>query len=76
MLPNNFSILLPMNKPTKVNKALIVVGEEGENVVRSARNLVDIQTASPSTINVYDILKYDTVIITKSSVEAIEEVYA
>jgi large subunit ribosomal protein L4 len=60
----------------KVNKALIVVGEEGENVVRSARNLVDIQTASPSTINVYDILKYDTVIITKSSVEAIEEVYA
>ena len=59
-----------------VNKALIVVGEEGENVVKSARNIADIQTASPSTINVYDILKYDTVIITKSSVEAIEEVYA
>ena len=60
----------------KVNKALIVVGEEGENVVKSARNIADIQTASPNTINVYDILKYDTVIITKSSVEAIEEVYA
>jgi large subunit ribosomal protein L4 len=59
-----------------VNKALIVVGEEGGNVVKSARNIADIQTASPSTINVYDILKYDTVIITKSSVEAIEEVYA
>ncbi len=60
----------------KVDKALIVVGDEGENVVRSARNIADIQTASPDTINVYDLLKYDTVIITKSSVEAIEEVYA
>ncbi len=60
----------------KVNNALIVVGDEGENVVRSARNIADIRTASPNTINVYDLLKYDTVIITKSSVEAIEEVYA
>ena len=60
----------------KVNNALVVVGDEGVNVVRSARNLADVQTASPSTINVYDLLKYDTVIITKSGVEAIEEVYA
>ena len=59
-----------------VNNALVVVGDEGVNVVRSARNLADVQTASPSTINVYDLLKYDTVIITKSGVEAIEEVYA
>ena len=59
-----------------VSNALVIVGEEGVNVVKSARNLAGIQTASPSTINVYDILKYDTVIITKSSVEAIEEVYA
>ena len=60
----------------KVSNALVVVGDEGVNVVRSARNLADVQTASPSTINVYDLLKYDTVIITKSGVEAIEEVYA
>ncbi len=59
-----------------VNKALIVVGTEGENVVKSARNIAGVCTASPETINVYDILKYDTIIITKSSVEAIEEVYA
>ncbi len=60
----------------KVSNALVVVGDEGVNVVKSARNLADVQTASPSTINVYDLLKYDTVIITKSGVEAIEEVYA
>jgi large subunit ribosomal protein L4 len=45
-------------------------------VVLSARNLEGVQTATPGTINVYDILKYDTVIATKSSVEKIEEVYA
>ena len=60
----------------KVSKALLVVGEDSENVVLSARNLADVQTASPNTINVYDMLKYDTVIATKSSVEKIEEVYA
>ena len=60
----------------KVDKALVVITESSENVVKSARNLAGIQTASPSTINVYDILKYDTMIVTKDSVSAIEEVYA
>ncbi len=60
----------------KVNKALVVITEESENVVKSARNLAGVETASPSTINVYDILKYDTMIVTKNSVEKIEEVYA
>ncbi len=60
----------------KVYKARIVVGTEGVYVVKSARNIAGVCTASPETINVYDILKYDTIIITKSSVEAIEEVYA
>jgi large subunit ribosomal protein L4 len=59
-----------------VSKALIVVGEDSENVVLSARNIAGVQTASPDSINVYDILKYGTVIATKSSVEKIEEVYA
>ena len=60
----------------KVGKALVVVTDGSENVVRSAKNIPGVETASPSTINVYDILKYDTVIATKSSVAAIEEVYA
>lgn len=60
----------------KVEKALVIVDENSENVVLSARNLSGVQTAAPNTINVYDLLKYDTVIATKSSVEKIEEVYA
>lgn len=60
----------------KVGKALVVITDDSENVVRSAKNIPGVETASPSTINVYDILKYDTVIATKSSVAAIEEVYA
>ena len=60
----------------KVGKALVVITDDSENVVRSAKNIPGVETASPSTINVYDILKYDTVIATKSSVAVIEEVYA
>ncbi len=60
----------------KVGKALVVITDDSENVVKSAKNIPGVETASPSTINVYDILKYDTVIATKSSVAAIEEVYA
>ena len=60
----------------KVNKALVVLPENDENVVRSARNIASVKTAFVNTINVYDILKYDTVVATKATVEAIEEVYA
>ena len=60
----------------KVDKALVVIGNDSENVVLSARNIPGVQTASVNTINVYDILKYNTVIATKSSVASIEEVYA
>ena len=59
-----------------LDKALIVVDGESENVVLSARNIPGVHTASPETINVYDIMKYSTVIATKSSVASIEEVYA
>ena len=59
-----------------VNKALIVVNADSENVVLSARNIPNVETASVNTINVFDILKYNTVIATKSSVASIEEVYA
>lgn len=60
----------------KVNKALVVLPENDTNVVRSARNIASVKTAFVNTINVYDILKYDTVVATKATVEAIEEVYA
>ena len=60
----------------KVDKALVVIGNDSENVALSARNIPGVQTASVNTINVYDILKYNTVIATKSSVASIEEVYA
>ncbi len=60
----------------KVANALVVVPENDANVVLSARNVASVKTASVNTINVYDVLKYDTVVATKATVEAIEEVYA
>ena len=60
----------------KVDNALVIVGKDSDNAVISARNLEGVETASPETINVYDLLKYNTVIATKSSVATIEEVYA
>ncbi|MCD8014136.1 MAG: 50S ribosomal protein L4 [Lachnospiraceae bacterium] len=60
----------------KLDKALVVIEENDQNVVLSARNLPDVKTAFINTINVYDILKYNTVVVTKAAVEAIEEVYA
>ena len=60
----------------KVSKALVVVGEGSDNVVLSARNIPTVKTAYVNTINVYDILKYNTVVATKAAVANIEEVYA
>jgi len=59
-----------------VKKALIVLNEKNENVILSARNIPNVQTALTNSINVYDILKYDTLILTKDAVATIEEVYA
>ena len=60
----------------KVAKALVVVGDDSANAVMSARNIASVKTAYVNTINVFDILKYNTVVATKSAVAAIEEVYA
>ena len=60
----------------KVSKALVVVGEDSDNVVKSAKNIPTVKTAYVNTINVYDILKYNTVVATKTAVANIEEVYA
>lgn len=60
----------------KVSKALVVLNDNDQNVVMSARNIPAVKTALTNTINVYDILKYDTVVVTKAAVATIEEVYA
>ena len=58
------------------DKALVVLGEKDDVVIKSANNLPFVQTALPGTINVYDILKVGTLILTKDAVTKIEEVYA
>jgi large subunit ribosomal protein L4 len=58
------------------SKTLIVVAENNENIVKSARNIEGVTTAFVNTLNVYDILKYDKFIITKDAVKKVEEVYA
>ena len=60
----------------KVNKALVVVNENDKNVMMSARNVKDVKMALTNTINVYDIMKYNTVIMTKDALSRLEEVYA
>jgi len=60
----------------KLDKALVVLNENDQNVVLSARNIPDVKTALTNTINVFDILKYNTVVLTKDAVATIEEVYA
>ena len=59
-----------------VEKALVVINDNDTNVVMSAKNIPTVKTASTSTINVYDILKYNTVVVTKDAVDTIQEVYA
>ena len=63
-------------KNLSVNKALVVVSENETNSVLSLRNIRGVKAASPKTINVYDILKYNTVVASKAAVGTIEEVYA
>jgi large subunit ribosomal protein L4 len=63
-------------KNLDVSKALVVLEDGNTNAELSARNIADVKTARSNTINVYDILKYNTVIATKAAVANIEEVYA
>ena len=60
----------------KVSKALVVTKDKDEKVILSARNIPTVKTTMTNAINVYDILKYDSLVITKDAVAAIEEVYA
>jgi large subunit ribosomal protein L4 len=60
----------------KVGKALVVIADQDQNVILSARNIENVATTVADTINVYDIMKYGTVVLTKDAVASIEEVYA
>ena len=60
----------------ELGKAMFVMDGSNTNVILSARNIPNIKTAAVNTINVYDILKYDSLVITKEAVEKIQEVYA
>ena len=62
--------------PEEVDPEAVVLSESDENAVLSARNIADVKTAQAGTINVYDILKYNTVVASKAAVASIEEVYA
>ena len=59
-----------------VSKALVVIADKNVNVEASARNIPNVKTSLVNTINTYDILKYDTLVVTKDAVAKIEEVYA
>ena len=63
-------------KNLNAEKALVVLNEKDDTVIKSANNIPNVQTALTNTINVYDILKHDTMVVTKAAVATIEEVYA
>ena len=60
----------------KAEKALVITADNDQNVVLSARNIADVETATPATINTYDVMKHNTGVVTKDAVASIEEVYA
>ena len=59
-----------------VNKALVVLNDMDANVIASAKNIPTVKTTQTNELNVFDVLKYDTVVVTKAAVATIEEVYA
>ena len=63
-------------KNLTVDKALVVINDHDQNIVMSAKNIPTVKVAQTNTINVFDILKYSTVVVTKAAVATIEEVYA
>ncbi|EGT3903604.1 50S ribosomal protein L4 [Clostridioides difficile] len=65
-----------LNNINAAKKALVVIADKNDNVIKSARNIEGVQTALVNTMNVYDILKYDSFVITTDAVKKVEEVYA
>lgn len=73
--PKTKQVVSMLNNLKVDEKALIVLADKNDNVVKSARNIEGIKTAYVNTLNVYDILNYDKFIITKAAIEKVEEVY-
>ena len=63
-------------KNLNVEKALVILNDMDEKVIASAANIPTVKTAQTNELNVFDVLKYDTVVVTKAAVATIEEVYA
>lgn len=74
--PKTKEFVAILNNIKASRKALVVTAEKNENVIKSARNIEGVQTALVNTLNVYDILNYDTFVITTDAVKKVEEVYA
>ncbi|MBQ9537925.1 MAG: 50S ribosomal protein L4 [Treponema sp.] len=65
-----------MMKNLQLDKALVVINDNDKNVICSAKNIPTVKTAQTNELNVYDVLKYQTVVFTRDSLQAVEEVYA
>ena len=73
---SSFSLRLGHAAGLTVPRTVIQFDQKDENVILSARNLPEVRTVLSGSVNVYDVLKYDNVVITKAAVAQIEEVYA
>ena len=67
---------MEMMKNLQLDKALVIINDNDKNIVLSARNIPAVKTAQTNELNVYDVLKYQTVVFTRDSLQAVEEVYA
>lgn len=75
-IPKTKEIVKLLENIKAEKKALIVLDERNENIIKSAKNIPNIETTLVNTLNVYDILNYDSFIITKAAAKKVEEVYA
>ena len=73
--PRDYSFKMN-KKEKKLAKALVVLEGENKNVVLSGRNIPTVKVSATNEINTYDVLKYDTLVVTKAAVEKLQEVYA
>ncbi len=65
-----------MMKNLNIDRGLFVLDSSDSNVILSARNIPQVKTTQTNSLNVYDILKYQTLVLTRDSLKSVEEVYA
>ena len=74
--PKTKDMIKVLENVKAAKKALIIMAEKDENVIKSAANIPGVKTALVSTMNVYEIIHYTSFIITKEAINKIEEVYS